>query len=263
MPEPANLKKGRMQSGSINAPGPTDGRNVGIWSQQKFSAGLLASVALHVLAVSVLIVGLGLAAVPTDIPLVVPVNIVQLADETAAPKAPDQASIPQQIATAPSSPRAISAELAALNKLPPPDELEVKLHRLARLREPIVDPHLPQQGEGLSRIAATRPDAALGFDATFKDFLRDQIEHHWGLDLAALHGKDFSVVIRVAITKAGVVTKAEVVNSQKSGVDAAFDEAALSARNAALLSSPLTLPPGHYPELMDVVLTLNTRDALR
>jgi hypothetical protein len=29
------------------------------------------------------------------------------------------------------------------------------------------------------------------------------------------------------------------------------------------LSSPLTLPPGHYPELMNVILTLNTRDALR
>jgi hypothetical protein len=108
-----------------------------------------------------------------------------------------------------------------------------------------------------------RSDAALGFDAALKDFLRDQIEHHWGLDLAALHGKDFSVLVRVAITKAGVVTGAEVVNNRKLGVDAAYDEAALSARNAALLSSPLTLPPGHYPELMSVILTLNTRDALR
>jgi hypothetical protein len=252
-----------MQSRSTNVRGRTDGRNVGKRLQGNFSAGPVVSVVLHALALSGLIVGLGLAANPVDIPLIVPVNIVQLANETVGPKAPDQASIPQQKAAAPSSPDAIPVDLSPSKRLPPPDDLEVKLRRLAQLRQPIVDPRMPQQGEGLSRIAATRPDAALGFDATLKDFLRDQIEHHWGLDLAALHGKDFSVLIRVGITKAGVVTGAEVVNNRKSGVDAAYDEAALSARNAALLSSPLTLPRGHYPELMNVILTLNTRDALR
>ncbi len=100
-------------------------------------------------------------------------------------------------------------------------------------------------------------------NAAIKDFLRDQIEHHWGLDLAALHGRDFSVLIRVTITRAGIVTGAEVLDRRQSGVDLAFDEAALSARNAALLSSPLTLPPGRYPETMNVILSLNTRDALR
>ena len=251
-----------MQPGSTNVRGGIDGRNAGKRPQRNFNAGLVVSVVLHALALSALIVGLGLAANLVDIPLVVPVNIVQLANETVSPKAPDQASIPQQKAAAPSSPDAMPVDLSA-SKRPPPDDLEVKLRRLAQLREPIVDPHLPQQGEGLSHIAAARPDAALGFDATLRDFLRDQIEHHWGLDLAALHGKDFSVFTRVAITKAGVVTGAEVVNNRKSGVDDAYDEAALSARNAALLSSPLTLPPGHYPELMNVILTLNTRDALR
>ena len=252
-----------MQSRSTNVRGRTDGRNVGKRPQRNFNAGLVVSVVLHELGLSGLIVGLGLAANPVDIPLIVPVNIVQLANETVGPKAPDQTSIPQQKAAAPSSPDAIPVDLSPLKRPPPPDDLEVKLRRLAQLREPIVDPHMPQQGEGLSRLASTRPDAALGSDATLRDFLRDQIEHHWGLDLAALHGKDFSVLIRVAITKAGVVTGAEVVNNRKSGVDAAYDEAALSARNAAILSSPLTLPPGHYPELMNVILTLNTRDALR
>ena len=252
-----------MHSRSTNVRGGIDGRNAGKRPQRNFNAGLVVSVVLHALALSALIVGLGLAANPVDIPLIVPVNIVQLANETVGPKAPDQASIPQQKAAAPSSPDAMPVDLSPLKRQPPPDDLEVKLRRLAQLREPIVDPHLPQQGKGLSRIAATRPDAVLGFDATLRDFLRDQIEHHWGLDLAALHGKDFSVFIRVAITKAGVVTGAEVVNNRKSGVDDAYDEAALSARNAALLSSPLTLPPGHYPELMNVILTLNTRDALR
>ena len=252
-----------MQSISTDVSGRTDDQNAGKRPLRNFGAGLVISVVLHALGLSALIVGLGLAANPVDIPLIVPVNIVQLANETVGPKASDQASIPQQKAAAPSSPDAIPVDLSPLKRPPPPDDLEVKLRRLAQLREPIVDPHMPQQREGLSRIAVTRPDAALGFDATLKDFLRDQIEHHWGLDLAALHGTDFSVLIRVAITRAGVVTGVEVVNNRRSGVDAAYDEAALSARNAALLSSPLTLPPGHYPELMNVILTLNTRDALR
>jgi len=241
----------------------TGDRNAETPAERRLGTGLVVSLVLHALAVSALILILGWAANPIDIPLVVPVNIVQLANETVSPKAPEQASIPQQKAAAPSSPDAIPVTLSPSKTQPPPDELEVKLRRLAQLREPIVDPHLPQQGEGLSRIAATRPDAMLGSEATIRDFLRDQIEHHWNLDLSLLHGRNISVQIRVAVTNAGVVTKAEVVNSPELGVDTVYDEIALSARNAALLSSPLTLPPGRYAPLMDLVLNLNTKDALR
>lgn len=232
-------------------------------TRYKFGSVFILSVALHALALSALILTLGLAATPTDDLLVVPVNIVRLSSSTAGPTEPVKADIPQHETAPPSSPSTEAKELLPATKQRQPDDLTVKLRRLAELRQPILDQNLSTKGEGLSRISAMRPDAALGFDAALKDFLRDQIEHHWGLDLAALHGKDFSVLVRVAITKAGVVTGAEVVNNRKLRVDAAYDEAALSARNAALLSSPLTLPPGHYPELMSVILTLNTRDALR
>jgi hypothetical protein len=229
----------------------------------KFGSVFILSVALHALALAALVLTLGLAATPTDDSLVIPVNIVRLASSTAGPTEPVKADLPQHEGAPPSSPSTEARELSPATKQRHPDELTVKLQKLAELRQPILDQRLSTKGEGLSRISATSRDAEIGFDATFRDFLRDQIEHHWGLDLGTLHGKDFSVLLRVAITKAGVVTKAEVVNNQRSGVDAAFDEAALSARNAALLSSPLTLPPGRYPELMNVILTLNTRDALR
>jgi hypothetical protein len=242
--------------------GRTGDEDAGERPQRKFSAGLVVSVVVHVFALSVLITVLGLAADPVDIPLVVPVDIVQLSNETVSPKAPDQASIPQQKAEAPSSPDATPVTLSAAKTHPPPDQLEVKLRRLAQLREPIVDPHLPQQGQGLSRIAATRPDAALASDAAIKDFLCDQIEHHWSPDLSLLHGRNISVLIRVALTNAGVVTRAEVVNNPEVGVDTVYSDIARSARNAALLSSPLTLPPGHYAPLMDLILNLNTKDAL-
>jgi outer membrane biosynthesis protein TonB len=235
----------------------------GMGERPHFSAGFVFSVALHALVLLAVILVLGLAVNPIDIPLVVPVDIVQLAKQTVGPKEPEQASIPQQKAAAPSSPDAKSVDLSALKKQPPPDKLEVKLRKLAQLRDPIVDPHLPQQGEGLSRIAATRPDAALGSESTIKDFLRDQIEHHWSPDLSMLHGRSISVSIRIALTSAGVVTRAEIVNSPALGVDSTYDDIAISARNAVLLASPLTLPPGHYARSMDLIVNLNTRDALR
>ena len=118
-------------------------------------------------------------------------------------------------------------------------------------------------GEGLSRQNATRADAAPGSEAAIKDFLRDQIEHHWNPDLATLRRRNISVQLRVAITGAGIITRVELVDAHQAGLDAAYDEAAMSARNAALLSSPLTLPPGQYPASMDLILSVNTRDALR
>jgi hypothetical protein len=59
-----------------------------------------------------------------------------------------------------------------------------------------------------------------------------------------------------------VVRKAEVVDTT-SVDDPLYREVALSARNAVLLSSPILLPPGDYQDVMDMVLYLNPRDALR
>ena len=233
----------------------------GRWYKRR--AGLVFSVALHALVFSALVVILGLAATPNNISLVVPVDIVQLADETAGPMQPKAAAVPQRESAPPSSPDAIPVDLSARQKDPPPDELEVKLRKLAELRQPLVDTHISGKSEGLSRLSATRPDAALGSEATIRDFLRDQIEHHWSPDLSVLHGRNISVMVRIALTSGGVVTKAEIVNAPGAGIDPAYDEIAASARNAALLSSPLTLPPGHYAATMDLILSFNTKDALR
>ena len=233
------------------------------WRRYRFSAWLTVSVALHVFALSALVVILGTAANPNDILLVVPVNIVRLADEAAGPLQPNKIDVPQQKTAPPSSPAANPVDASASNGRPPPDVLEIKLRKLAQLRQPIVDTHLSEKGEGLSRVSAMRPEAAVRSDAAIKDFLRDQIEHHWSPDLANLHGRNITVLIRIAVTSAGAITKAEVVNSRGLGIDPVFDEVASSARAAALLSSPLTLPRGSFAESMDVILSLNTRDALR
>src|ERR1035438_2888923 len=105
-----------MQSRSTNVRGRTDGRNVGKRPQRNFNAGLVVSVVLHELGLSGLIVGLGLAANPVDIPLIVPVNIVQLANETVGPKAPDQTSIDRKSTRLNSSHLGISYAVFCLKK---------------------------------------------------------------------------------------------------------------------------------------------------
>jgi hypothetical protein len=111
---------------------------------------------------------------------------------------------------------------------------------------------------------ATNDDIASGREGPFsvKDYIRAQIERRWNLDLATIGSGDFSVPIHVEMTSEGVVLKAEIVDSGRTN-DAAYREVAVSARNAVLLSSPLSLPAGHYQGLMDMVLFLNPRDVLR
>lgn len=232
------------------------------WFWERLSPGFAASVGLHVVVVLGLILALGYAAIPEDMAVIIPVDIVRLADTAVSPPQPRQAIVPQQETALRASPDVKPVALAPEQTRQPPDDLEIKLQKLAELRQPLVNRDLASKGEGLSRLNATRADAVPGSEAAVKDFLRDQIEHHWNPDLATLHGHNIAIQLRVEITRAGVITRAVLVDAHEAGLDAAYDEAAMSARNAALLSSPLTLPPGQYPVSMDLILSLNTRDAL-
>jgi hypothetical protein len=193
----------------------------------------------------------------------IPMDVVVLADETASAPQPITAPAPQQQAGIPSLPAAEPIGASPSNERP--DDLEMKLHALAKLRQPSVDTHLTKKNLGLSQLSATSKDAVAGPYATYavRDFIRAQVERRWGLDLATLGSRDFSVLIRVEITSAGVIIKAEIADMARFNADKMYREIALSARNAVLLSSPLALPPGHYSDVMDLLISLNTRDALR
>ena len=54
-----------------------------------------------------------------------------------------------------------------------------------------------------------------------------------------------------------------VVETPRFRDDKAYRFIAISARNAALLSSPLKLPPGDYDPVMDMVLNFKPREVLR
>lgn len=227
--------------------------------RERFGVWLLCSAILHILILPPLL----LWSRPGKIALVVPLDLVMLADATAGPAQPDVALVPQEQAGGPSSPAA--PPIGAVPAKKPPDELDTKLHALAQLRQPSVDTHLSKKELGLSGMAAMSEDATPRPHATYavRDFIRAQVERRWGLDLPTLGNGNYSVLIRVQMTSAGTVTKAEIADTARFNADKTYRAIALSARNAVLLSSPFALPAGPYSDVMDFTLSLNTSEALR
>jgi hypothetical protein len=99
-------------------PIPTDGRP-DPKHPDRMKRGLIGSSMMHVLGLLILVFGLPwLAQAPPEVAPLVPVNLVQLGDKTAAPPAPVIAPVPQAMATevAQSSP----AEAVPVAQTPPP-----------------------------------------------------------------------------------------------------------------------------------------------
>lgn len=194
-----------------------------------------------------------------------PVELVQLADRTTAP-APRKPDLPQQqtaslrpqsrIAPRPIPLPRLEQTPAAPEKgaepvpQPPKDKLQSRLESFSRLTIP-GDSAVTADGSGSGHGPS-------GYD--LKDFIRAQVERKWSLDLDALEDRKATVFIHVVLAANGVIKKAEIVNDRRS--DAAYHSLAISARNAVLLSSPITLPTGTPASALDVVLNLSPRDTL-
>ena len=194
---------------------------------------------------------------------IVPVEVELSHQSAAAPAQQNVADLPQSnVAQPPSAPAPDG--VAKVTEPSRTDELQAKLEALAKLRQPEAVTPNTENGAARPDRVATGDDIVSGRQGAFsvKDYIRAQVERRWNFDLAALGTKNVSVPIHVEITKAGVVRKAEVVDTA-SADDPLYREVALSARNAVLLSSPILLPPGDYQDVMDMVLYLNPRDALR
>lgn len=266
-------------------------------SAAKRGIGFACSLALHIVAALLILFGLpSLLKPPAEPPLAVPVNLVQFGDKTTSPATDQKAAVPQQQASetaavdvpeavpvpqvpppAPAPEMPVSREGAkpaphtATRPSRPPapvDELTARLQALARLHQPATrEPPAPRQqdGTGASNVTASSPDAARSAQASYgvKDFLRAQIERHWTMEQAVAHIPNAVVLIHLGVSRDGKVTFAEVVPDPRYQTDDALRELAYSARNAVLMSSPLTLPPGHYDEIRDITLDFRPRDVLR
>jgi hypothetical protein len=223
------------------------------------AAGLLCSGALHGLLLAALLLSRGMTAAT----YVIPVDVVLVNETTAGPLQPDATvGPPQKEAIAPLPEDPTLSGIPSSDK--PPDPLEQKLERLAELREMDTHPPLPKNNAGSLHASRASSDVEAS-ETTFavSDFVRAQVERRWGLDVAALGGKALSILVRVEITNTGIVTKAEIVQNREFASDKSYQYAALSARNAVILSSPFTLPAGNYNARMAFTLRLDTRDALR
>lgn len=154
--------------------------------------------------------------------------------------------------------------IAPNRKSEPTDPLEAKLEALSKLRMPNTD--LRRTGNaGTAETAATGENTESGGTGPYNthDVIRAQILRRWSLDMARLGGRNFVIRIHVIVRQDGTVLEADVVDQQRYKTDAVFRWIALSARNAVILSSPLTLPPGLSGNGLDIVLTLNPREAMQ
>ncbi len=232
--------------------------------------GIAGSVALHGLfAALVLLLMLRGATAPKIAPArFVPVEIVRLGAETTSPPEPLHAKIPQPV-----TPRRAPHEPASANRpegtsptatKPLPDNLETRLRALARLRQPESNIK-PTDTPGATDAPATSNDAAPGSETAYavRDLIRAQVERKWNFNVTALGAQSFEVALRIVVLRNGTVASAVILDRERYTRDALYRDIALSARNAVLLSSPLTLPDGDFGERIEVTLNLNPRDTLR
>lgn len=228
--------------------------------------GWVASALLHLLfAVLVLALLKRVSPFPERAQRLVPIDIVQVADVTRSPAQRQSLPVPQQRAVA-LKPARRSRPIAATpaKTAPPADALEARLRALSRLRA--VDTKLPVlDNAGPSNVDAMRNGAAVGPEAEYslRDFVRTQVLRRWNLNIAHLAGRNYTILLHIRIQRNGIITTADIVDTTRFTTDARYRDVALSARNAVLLSSPISLPLGVRSVPADLMLKLNSADALR
>ena len=59
-----------------------------------------------------------------------------------------------------------------------------------------------------------------------------------------------------------MISDVRIVDQQRFNNDKLFHGMALSARNAAILASPIPLPPGKYDAVMNIAITFDPKAVL-
>jgi hypothetical protein len=232
-------------------------------------AGVAVSVLLHALILLALLLP-WLRVLPEQ-PAVgrfVPVELIALnegpalrpAQQRAAGKLSPIPRIFRHAPTASHTPTGVAPEKTT----PAPDDLEVQLKALSKLRQPNTDPRLSGNA-GTADLPESGNDNASGGQGAYQssDIIRAQVLRRWNLDIGKLGNRNFTILIHVLLKGDGTVLEADIVDKQRYATDSTFRWIALSARNAILLSSPLTLPSGLGDESLDMTLKLNPRDTLQ
>ena len=180
-----------------------------------------------------------ISALPVDLVMLTPVTRTQISPSPPGRSAPRPAVAPP----AGTRPDAVT---------PLEDELGSKLQALSQLRAPDGPLNLgagegPGNGGGLS----------------LSDYIRAQILRRWVPDLSRFQRRDRPVMLRVSVSAAGVITDVVILDRQQFNGDLLFRNMAIGARNAAVLTSPVRMPPGNWPAVSILEITLDPRAASR
>ncbi|HWY60315.1 MAG TPA: hypothetical protein VNW15_00290 [Rhizomicrobium sp.] len=137
----------------------------------------------------------------------------------------------------------------------PPDAMEARIAALANLTAPASALPAPDND-------GTAGGSGSGGGYALADFVRAQILRRWWPDISSDSARGTPVAIRLKMTRAGVISDIQIVDQQRFDHDKLFRGMALSARNAAILASPIPLPPGKYDAVMDIAITLDPKAVL-
>lgn len=142
----------------------------------------------------------------------------------------------------------------------PEDELSAKLRALAQLQAP--DAALPNADNTTAPGAGSGGGGGEG-NYALKDFIRAQILRRWLPDMSIEGTRNIPVEVRVRLLSSGIIDDVIILDQARFNSDKVFRNMALSARDAALLASPIQLPPGHYQKVTVLTIDLDPKAVLR
>jgi len=220
------------------------------------------SAVLHLLVVLALIYG-HLPSDPREFSE--PALIVDLVEDQPAP-AIDPSSVASPKPLASQSPGPSAARTAAA-----PRDRSVLLRELFVLVEKAHEPvpvvvGAPEAASTFTpSLDSGQPDAALGQagNEKLKDYIRAQVERRWQIAANNPGSAAWVISLRLVLEADGSVALAEVLPDSRYGNDRRYLAVAKSARDAALLSSPLRMPIGIPAVPREIVIELDSREATR
>jgi len=187
----------------------------------------------------------------TPLPPILPVELVAMMP------APIPASRPGAAGPRANTPRTSAPRAAMMppqqSAAPQEDALTAKLQALSQLRGPD-GPLVMGSGGGAGTGSG---------GASLADFVRAQIMRRWIPVLTNRQRRDPPVLLRLTVTDKGELTDIVILDRQEFDGNLLFRSMAIGARNAAVLSSPIPMPPGAWPKATVLTIALNPRDASR
>lgn len=141
----------------------------------------------------------------------------------------------------------------------PEDELSARLRALAQLKTP--DAAL-SNADNTAAPGGTGSGEGEG-NYALKDFIRAQILRRWLPDLSLPGARNMPVLVRVRLLKSGMIDTVDIVDQQRFNTDKIFRNMALSARDAALLASPIQWPGGLSQKSQTLTIDLDPKAVLR